>query len=166
MPPRNLQALGLSTCRTPSPTDSLNSTSSSSTYVSTRSSMKSSPPSSPSFSKTLPVPPPMYSTSAPRARRASPPQTLLGAIDEHSGIVKPDVPLSADKENNPVAKLHVYSSAINSRKKATLASASSPPVNHFDALVGPNGEKFTDLRMNRKVEDPRGRGWKRLMCFG
>ncbi|EXJ90080.1 hypothetical protein A1O3_03149 [Capronia epimyces CBS 606.96] len=175
MSPRKIQAYGLPTSRTPSPPDSLDSTSSSPTCFSARSGSSSSssssststwsPPPSPPFSKADPAPPPVYSTSAPRSRRVSPPQTLLGAIDENSGIVEPDVPLSADKENNPVAKLHVYSSAAVSKKKATLASASSPPANEFDSLVGPNGEKFTDLRMNRKTRDARGRGWMKLMCF-
>lgn len=165
MSSRKCQALGLPTSRTPSPPDSLNSTSSSSTYVSSRSSSKSSPPPSPSFPKITPAPPPMYSTSAPRPRRVSPPQTLLGAIDENSGTVQPDLRVSADKQNNPVAKLHVYSSSISTKKKPTLASTSSPPLHEFDSLLGPNGEKFTDLRMNRKLDDSKGGSWKRLMCF-
>ncbi|KAJ4516038.1 hypothetical protein HRR83_005342 [Exophiala dermatitidis] len=169
MAPRATQAFGLPTSRTPSPPDSIHSTSSSSTYVSSRSSSSSisSSSSSPSVSKAVAAPPPMYSsTSTPRPRRLSPPQTLLGAIDENSGTVEPDVPLSVDKGQNPIAKLHVYSSAINSKKKATLASMSSPPTNEFDSLLGPNGEKFADLRMNRKVENSRSRGWKNFMCFG
>ena len=99
-------------------------------------------------------------------KRISPPQTLLGVIDEDSGEVLPDVPLSADKESNPVAKLHAYASVTSPHKKPTLASIATPPPNEFDMLLGPNGEKFTDLRMNRKMGDSKGRGWKKLMCFG
>lgn len=159
------QADGRPRSRTPSPPDSFSRTSSfSSTYISTDS--NSSPPPSPPSPKPFIAPPSMYSTSASRLRRISPPQTLLGAIDENSGKMLPDVPLSADKESNPVAKLHAYASTVSLEKKPTLASTPRPPPNEFDLLLGPNGEKFTDLRMNRKMDDSRGRGWKKLMCFG
>lgn len=108
----------------------------------------------------------MYSKQPPRVKRASPPQTLLGAIDENSGNVSPDVPLSAEKEDNPVTKLHTYAAVINLKKAYTLNSTPRPPVNEFDLLRGPNGEKFTDMRLNRRPDAFGGKGWKKLMCFG
>jgi len=110
----------------------------------------------------------MYSTNLSKLRRISPPQTVLGAIDENSGAVQPDVPFSANvKEASPITKLHAYASAPNCRKKTTIASASSPPQSEFDILIGPNGERFTDLRMNRKMDPAKTRGLlKRLVCFG
>lgn len=164
MTSRRPKAGGREIPRTPSPTDSLSSWSSSSTYVSTPS--NSSPNLAVAVDKPLPPLPPMpaSTTAPPRPRRPSPPQTLLGAIEENSGTVHPDVRLSSDKERNPVAKLHVYSAVVGSKKKPTLAAMRSRPVNEFDLLVGPNGERFADLRMNRKAE---GKGmFKKLMCFG
>ncbi len=164
---RKFQIGGPPAPRTPSPSESLESISSSSTYVSANSS-SSSPPSSPSSESVLATPGP-YSTAMvpPRLRRGSPPQTLLGAIDENSGSVQPDLPLSAETDSNPVTKLHAYVSAPKSKRKLTIASTSAgPPSSEFDFLVGPNGESFVDLRMNRKPDGSKGRGaWKRLMCF-
>jgi hypothetical protein len=104
----------------------------------------------------------------PRLRRNSPPQTtLLGAIDENSHSVQPDLPLSPEQDSNPVTKLHAYVSAPKSKRRLTIASTSAgPPSSEFDFLVGPNGERFIDLRMNRKLDDSKDRGgWKRFMCF-
>ncbi|KAJ9504160.1 hypothetical protein LTR99_005910 [Exophiala xenobiotica] len=166
MPSRKYMANGLPSSRTPSPPESFESTSSTTSYYSATS--NPSPPSSPLPSKTIPVPPSMYSTNLSKLRRISPPQTVLGAIDENSGAVQPDVPLSANKEAaSPITKLHAYASAPNCRKKPTIASASSPPQSEFDFLIGPNGERFTDLRMNRKMDPAKTRGvLKRLVCFG
>ena len=106
---------------------------------------------------------PIHST---RPRRLTPPQKLLGAIDENSRNVQPDVPLSADKDGHHVAKLHAYASLVNPQKKLTLAT-SSPPASVYDFLTGPNGERFMDLRMNRKMDHAKMRGGlKKLMCFG
>jgi hypothetical protein len=79
--------------------------------------------------------------------------------------VLPDIPYSPKDKDNPVAKLHVFTAMLTSRKKPTLATA-EPPPNEYAALVGPNGEKFTDLRMNRKVADTKKNGIKRFICFG
>ncbi|KIW18836.1 hypothetical protein PV08_03125 [Exophiala spinifera] len=162
MPSRSQMANGLPTSRTPSPPDSVHSTSSSSTYFSA--SLGYSPPASPSVSKPAHT---LYSLQASRPRRTSPSQTVLGAIDENGGIVYPDTPLSATKEPSPIARLHAYTSAPNNKKKTTIASASRPPANEFDVVFGPNGEKFADLRMNRKLDVEKSRSMlKRLMCFG
>ncbi|KAL6252678.1 hypothetical protein RBB50_000397 [Rhinocladiella similis] len=162
MPSRKQVANGLPTSRTPSPPDSVNSTSSSSTYFSASSGH--SPPASPSVSKPTHT---LYSLQASRPRWTSHSQTVLGPIDEDGGIIYPDIASSAAKETSPIARLHAYTSAPNNRKKATIASASGPPPNEFDVVLGPNGETFADLRMNRKLDVEKSRGMlKRLMCFG
>lgn len=162
MPSRKPQRDGLSRSRSPSPTDSFDSALSSSSTLCSENSNPSSP-SSP-LATTIPTPPSMYSGIGTRPRRLTPPQKLLGVIDEDSSRVQPDVPLSADRNTNPVARLHVYTAIVNSRQKPTLARSCSPPSNVFDMVTGPNGERFTDLRLNRKRAETKG--WKKLMCFG
>ncbi|KIW85077.1 hypothetical protein Z517_00465 [Fonsecaea pedrosoi CBS 271.37] len=152
---------GRSSSRSPSPSDSIESVlSSSSTLISSPDS--SSAPPSPSSA--VPTPSSMYSSLGTRPRRPTPPSRLLGAIDEDSSTVQPDLPLSSDSEKNPVAKLHVYAAVVNSKQRPTLALSTSPPANDFDRVMGPRGERFADLRMNRKIEG--AKGWKRFMCFG
>jgi len=161
MPSRNDQIDGLSRSRSPSPSDSVDSAlSSSSTLYSPTS--NSSAPSSP-VTTASPSPQSMYSNLGTRPRRLTPPQRLLGAIHEDSPIVQPDLPLSSRSEANPIAKLHVYAAVVNPKRKPTLARSSSPPSNEFDLVKGPNGERFTDVRMNRKVQE--ARSWKKFMCF-
>jgi len=143
--------------------DSLDSNSSSSTYETAKSTPTAEPLQSP---KPVRPPAPLYSNTRPQSRRSSPQQTLLGAIDENSGSVLPDVPYSSSNKGHPVTKLHAYAAVFTPRKKLTLATT-NPPPNVYAALLGPNGEKFTDLRMNRKaVVDPRKNGLKRFICFG
>ncbi|RVX66640.1 hypothetical protein B0A52_09391 [Exophiala mesophila] len=153
--------------RSPSPTSSCSSESSSSTYRS----CYSSPPSSPNSISSAEGAFKSSSTSqlVGHPRRSTPPQpALLGAIDENSGAVLPDTPLSPDNKNNPVAKLHVYSAALASKKRhqQTLVTPSLPPPTFYETLTGPNGEKFTDVRLNRKIVDAKKGSLRRLMCFG
>ncbi|KAH0837595.1 hypothetical protein FOPE_05181 [Fonsecaea pedrosoi] len=125
---------GRSTSRSPSPSDSIESVlSSSSTLISSPDS--SSAPPSPSSA--VPAPSSMYSSLGTRPRRPTPPSRLLGAIDEDSSTVQPDLPLSSDNEKNPVAKLHVYAAVVNSKQRPTLALSTSPPANDFDRVMGP-----------------------------
>ncbi|EXJ66239.1 uncharacterized protein A1O5_10391 [Cladophialophora psammophila CBS 110553] len=162
MAPCSRQADSRSTSRSPSPSGSIKSTLSSSSTLVSPTPDSSSP--LPSPSSAVATTSSMYSALGTRPRRLTPPSRLLGAIDEDSSTVQPDVPLSSDNEHNPVAKLHVYAAVVNSRQKPTLAPMSSPPLDEFDCVIGPRGERFTDLRMNRK---PVGvKGWKRFMCFG
>lgn len=156
--------------RSPSPTSSCSSGSSSNTYRS----CYSSPPSSPSSLNSASSAETAWCSNPTshlvgRRRRSPPPQpAFLGAIDENSGAVLPDTPLSPDNKNNPIAKLHVYSAVLASKKKQqqTLATPSTPPPTLFETLMGPNGEKFTDLRLNRKIVDAKKGSLRRLMCFG
>lgn len=153
--------------RSPSPTSSCSSASSSNTYRS----CYSSPPSSPNSASSAETAWSSSTTShlVSRPRRSTPPQpAFLGAIDENSGAVLPDTPLSPDNKNNPIARLHVYSAVLASKKKQqqTLATPSTPPPTLFETLMGPNGEKFTDLRLNRKIVDAKKGSFRRLMCFG
>lgn len=144
-------------------TESFSTDSSSSTYASCTSSPTT--PSSPSnvFNLGL-AQPQMPSKTRPQSRRGSPPQILLGAIDEHSSAVLPDIPYSPNNKDSPVTKLHVYAAVLTSRKKPTLAT-SQPPPNEYAALIGPNGERFMDLRMNRKSGGPKKNSLSRFMCF-
>lgn len=158
-----------------SPRSSISSDSSSNTYVSCSSSPPPSPKSTSSTSSTRSA----RSTESPvasitshsnviRTRRPSPPKhALLGAIDENSGAVLPDIPISPDNKNNPVARLHVYSALLATKKKQphTLATASTPPPDVFGALLGPNGETFADLRLNRRMADVKKGTLKKLMCL-
>ncbi len=165
MPSRNTEVDDLSRSRSPSPSDSFDSfdstLSSSSTLCSPTAT--SSPPVTP-ISTIVVTPPSMYSSSGLRPRRLTPPQRLLGAIDEDSPTVQPDLPFSTRHDNNPMTKLHVYAAVVNSKHKQTLARTSSPHSSEFDLIMGPNGERFTDLRMNRKLRV--AKGWKKFMCFG
>jgi len=163
MPSRNVEVEvnGLSRSRSPSPSESFDSTlSTSSTLCSPTS--NSSPPVAPPATA-ISTPPSMYSSSGLRPRRLTPPQRLLGAIDEDSPTVQPDLPLSNSNEGNPMAKLHVYAAVVNLKHKQTL-TRTGPPSSEFDLIMGPNGERFTDLRMNRKLREVKG--WKKFMCFG
>src|ERR1700744_2127680 len=125
MPSRNLHANEQSRSRSPSPSDSIDSSLSSSSTLCAPTS-NSSPPSSPSPA-VLTTPPSMYSNSGTRPRRLTPPQRLLGSIDEDSPTVPPDLPLSNRNDSNPITKMHVYAAVVNSRHKPTLARTSSPP---------------------------------------
>jgi hypothetical protein len=163
MPLRRLQTSGLSRSRSPSPTGSFDSTFSSSSTLHSPTASSSPPPSPPGTTTANPTS--MYSNStSTRPRRSTPPQRILGAIDEDSPTVQPDLPLSANRNSNPITKLHAYSAVTSSRHKPTLARTCSPPRNEFNHLTGPNGELFEDLRMNRKMDG--AKSWKRLMCFG
>ncbi|KIY02445.1 uncharacterized protein Z520_02584 [Fonsecaea multimorphosa CBS 102226] len=162
MAPRNRQADSESASRSPSPSDSMESVLSSSSTLISSAPDSSSPPPSPS--STAAIPSSMYSSLGTRPRRLTPPSRLLGAIDEHSSTIQPDLPLSSDSEKNPVAKLHVYAAVVNAKHKPTLAPMASPPASEFDRVTGPRGERFADLRMNRKMDG--AKGWKRFMCFG
>ncbi|OQV00160.1 hypothetical protein CLAIMM_05695 [Cladophialophora immunda] len=163
MAARYRQTDGRSASRSPSPPDSVESALSSTSTLISPVPDSSSPPPSPS-SLTVATPPSMYSGLGTRPRRLTPPSRLLGAIDEDSPTIQPDLPFWSDSEKNPVTKLHVYAAVVNSRQKPTLAPISSPPANEFDRVMGPRGERFADLRMNRKLEG--AKGWKRFMCFG
>jgi len=90
--------------------------------------------------------------------------TRLGAIDEHSNAVAPDIPKRNPNRNIPGfnSKHNFFNFAAYSRSD----KADVPPVNAYDNIVGPNGEKFRDLRSNSHFS-PSGRGsWKRLLCLG
>ncbi|EXJ61915.1 hypothetical protein A1O7_02346 [Cladophialophora yegresii CBS 114405] len=162
MPSRTIQATGVARSRSPSPSESFDSTLSSSSTLYSPTTDSSPPPSAPPT--VVATPPSMYSNSGTRPRRLTPPQRLLGAIDEDSPTVQPDLPLSSSKQDHPVAKLHVYAALVNSKHRTTIARTGAPPTNDFDMVTGPNGEKFTDLRLNRRTGG--SKGWKKFMCFG
>ncbi|OCT49947.1 hypothetical protein CLCR_07700 [Cladophialophora carrionii] len=163
MPSRTIQATGVARSRSPSPAESFDSTLSSSSTLCSPATNSSPPPSPPSTAVATP-PSIMYSNSGTRPRRLTPPQRLLGAIDEDSPTVQPDLPLSSSSQDHPVAKLHVYAAVVNSKHRTTLARTCTPPTDQFDTVTGPHGERFTDLRLNRRTVG--SSGWKKFMCFG
>lgn len=136
---------------------------------------KSSPPSTPPEKEAIPVKAPLgprsnhdasYSATPPRrSKKSTPPRNSarLGVIDEKSSIVAPDLPA-----RNPNRKQLRYTSAtkffgfgIYSRSDPTI-----PPVNAYDNIVGPNGEKFNDVRKNKPFRPPNRGGWRRALCLG
>jgi hypothetical protein len=105
----------------------------------------------------------MPQSTTSRSRRVPPGQVVLGAIDEMSRNVLPDMPHTPTKQSGQLAKTHVY----HTKRPPTIARGPPPPPSQLDLVLGPNGERFTDLRLNRKGADAKAKGViKRLMCFG
>lgn len=107
-----------------------------------------------------------YSATPPRrSKKHVPPRntTRLGAIDEHSNSIAPDIP-----SRNPARKHHRYGSATKffSFAAYTRSDPSLPPVGAYDNITGPRGEKFGDLRQNKPFRPPNRGGWRRAICLG
>ena len=107
-----------------------------------------------------------YSATPPRrSKKNGAPRntTRLGAIDEHSNSIAPDIP-----GRNPARKHHRYGSATKFFTFAayTRSDPTVPPVNAYDNIIGPRGEKFGDLRQNKPFRPPNRGGWRRAICLG
>lgn len=138
------------------------------------SSEKSTPPTSPDIPEALPAPRPIahYSSTPPRrgGRHSfnSPATNRLGKIDEESQNIAPDIP----KRNPSRPKKTVRFLPPDAKRFFSFASYSRPeedvpPRDFYEKIVGPNGEKFSDLRQNKPFS-PEGRGRKkrRWICLG
>jgi hypothetical protein len=115
------------------------------------------------------VPPkPLYAQrSIPATPRRSQPTSILGAIDEDGGM-SPDIPLKSPRRRSPPSAPPSYRS--RTFFNALLPAYISPPKNDLDDVEGPHGEKFSDVRKNRRA-DPVAENWKRRMvrnmvCIG
>lgn len=140
------------------------------------SSEKSTPPSSPDVPEALPQPRPVahYSATAPRrggrhSLNGNGNTNRLGAIDEESPRVAPDIPTrSARRPKKTVAFVPADARKFFSFSKYSRPDDDDvPPPDFYEKIVGPHGEKFADLRQNRPY-DPHGRGggWRRMVCLG
>lgn len=106
-----------------------------------------------------------FSAAPPRrSKKQAPPRntTRLGAIDEHSNSVAPDTP-----SRHPDRK-YKYGNATKFFAFGAYARSdnSLPPVDAYEKVVGPRGEKFNDLRQNRPYRPPNRGGWRRVICLG
>lgn len=97
-----------------------------------------------------------------RGRGRTHPQTStrLGAIDEHSSTVAPDVPTQNPARKIPGLKYFNIDAW-------TKPGADVPPPNAYDTIVGPRGEKFADVRHNRPKDlIAQGKRRRKKICFG
>lgn len=104
------------------------------------------------------------SYQAARRGQLTPPLKLLGAIDEESPIVQPDLELANETDVQAANRLHVSAALLRPKYKLHARTIATRQLSEFDSVCGPHGEKFRDLRMNRKTEG--GKVWKRFICFG
>lgn len=107
-----------------------------------------------------------YSATPPRrSKKNTPPRnaTRLGAIDEHSSIVAPDIPTrnAARKQTRYANATKFFTFGLPGRFDHSV-----PPVNAYDDITGPRGEKFGDLRQNKPFRPPNRGGWRRFVCLG
>jgi len=87
--------------------------------------------------------------------------TRLGSIDEHSNTVAPDIPT-----RNPgrLKQVRFFGLPIPAWAKP---DADVPPPNAYNTIVGPNGEKFMDVRQNKPKDlIAQGKRRRKLICFG
>lgn len=150
-------------------------TSSSSSESSSGSTTESTPPSTPPEDEqeaegdALPrIQHSPHSSNPPRRgnRRArNSPSTRLGAIDEDSSQVAPDIPT-----RNPNRRLVglTYSNAAKlfGFGAASFKDSDVPPPDAYDQIVGPRGEKFSDLRHNKPYSPPGKAARRRKLCLG
>ena len=107
-------------------------------------------------------PPPLYTArAAPSTPRRSQPTKILGKIDEDGGM-SPDIPIKSPKRSRKASSPPAYD------LRAHLASIFPirPPKNALDNVQGPRGEKFSDVRQNKKAMKSNRNMKKWLMCFG
>lgn len=107
-----------------------------------------------------------YSATPPRrSKKQVPPRNTarLGAIDEHSNSIAPDIPLPHQNR-----KQHRYGNATKFFTFGASTRSDQPglPVGAYDDITGPRGEKFGDLRQNKPFRPPNRGGWRRLICLG
>lgn len=103
------------------------------------------------------------SNEAARRGQVTPPLKLLGAIDEETPTVQPDLELNNDTDIKAANRLHVYAALLRTKYRPHARTISNHQLSELDSVCGPHGEKFRDLRMNRKTEG--GKTWRRFVCF-
>ena len=96
---------------------------------------------------------------ARRSRNGAP--TRLGAIDEHSNAVAPDIP-----NRNPNRMFGANAARFFGFGSVLRKNDDVPPPNAYDKIVGPRGEKFTDVRKNNSRQSAARRSWRKFLCIG
>lgn len=95
-----------------------------------------------------------------RSPKSPSPKSRLGAIDEDSADVSPDIPVK-----NPFRSIGFPSLQFSLPAFPTLYAKRDPPKNIYDDIQGPRGEKFRDVRANKKVPLPGFWTWRKLVCL-
>ena len=167
-------------------TETFKSSSSSSTDSSSDSTAKTSPPSSPEDDPAQPaaqaepevesvprfthIP---HSSTPPRRgnrRNGGYPQSALrrlGAIDEDSSSIAPDVPTrSPDRPRKFVSFAPTFDAKKFFTYNRWAHDDSVPPPDVYEKITGPNGEKFNDVRQNRPFRSSGTGRWRRAICVG
>jgi hypothetical protein len=114
------------------------------------------------------TPPPLYtSRSGSSTPKRSQPSKILGSIDENGGM-SPDIPIKSKRRTSPNDTSYNPRAFLNSLFTTTIV----PPRNDLDNITGPRGEKFSDVRQNRRsYQDPKPRsrwrrcGWRTFICL-
>lgn len=146
----------------------------SSSSSSDTSSEKSTPPSSPDVPEVITAPRPVahYSSTPPRrgGRHAynNSATNRLGAIDEESQVIAPDIPCrNCNRPKRPKTYLPADAKKFFSFSSYSRPDKDVPPPDFYEKVIGPHGEKFTDLRKNKPFKpEGRGGGWRRMVCLG
>lgn len=113
-----------------------------------------------------------HSATPPRRANGRPthrvPSRRLGAIDEHSPSIAPDIPTrNPNRPKKMVSFLPADASKFFSFSSYARPEADIPPPNAYDKIVGPRGEKFKDVRQNRPDDQPgRRRRSRKMLCLG
>jgi hypothetical protein len=118
-----------------------------------------------------PISPRYSSSSTPRRSMAGNGNSkILGSIDENGGM-SPDIPIRAPRRPQPNATTY-------GKPRTFLNSFFSPPKDELEDIKGPHGEKFSDVRSNRRSDsnsdETAGRkkniirrgGWRTIICLG
>jgi hypothetical protein len=118
-----------------------------------------------------PTSPRYSSSSTPRRSMAGNGNSkILGSIDENGGM-SPDIPIRSPHRPQPSASTYV-------KPRTFLNNFFSPPKDDLEDIKGPHGEKFSDVRSNRRSDsnsdEMRGRkrnilrrgGWRTMVCLG
>ena len=116
---------------------------------------------------------PLYAArSAPSTPRHSQPTKILGSIDENGGMA-PDIPLRNHRRRSPDGPT-TYG-PHNFLRSLMFPTSTAPPKDDLETITGPHGEKFTDVRQNRrsypgelqgKKKILRRGGWRTYLCLG
>lgn len=104
-----------------------------------------------------------YGRGHRHSRRASD-NGRLGAIDETSEAVAPDIPA-----RNPTRLHKLYAARLFSVASLTKLYSrhihDGADIDTYDQITGPAGEKFSDLRQNQAKETPAKRRRRRFCCI-
>lgn len=95
------------------------------------------------------------------------PTRRLGAIEEHSPSMAPDIPTrNPNRPKKMVSFLPADAAKFFSFSSYSRPDKDIPPPDAYDKIVGPRGEKFNDVRQNKPDgASKRGRG-RKLICIG